>query len=147
MSKFNYRLLTPRQQRQLLNELSEVIAVLKNKQDIQQFLQQLLTRSEIVMLARRLRIAQALVSGKTYDEIRQEVGVGFSTVQLVERWLRATVGDYEDARIVYQQRRPRKKKGSVQRRRLDMPDSLGSVRHRYPGHFLLLNLLLDGFGK
>jgi uncharacterized protein YerC len=148
MSKFNYRLLTTKQQKQLLNELSETIAVLKDTQEIQQFLHKLLTPSEAVMLARRLRVANALVSGKTYEMIRQEFGVGLSTIQLADRWLRATVGDYEGVRTVYQkQRRQNRKNESSLRRRSDMPDSLGSVRHRYPGHFLLLNLLLDGFGK
>ena len=39
-------------------------------------------------------MARLLLNGATYLEIRRELGVGLSTVEFVDRWLRATVGSY-----------------------------------------------------
>ena len=50
-------------------------------------LQDLLTRSEMKMLAKRLRIAKLLLSGMTYKQIEENLHVGHSTVAKIAAWL------------------------------------------------------------
>ncbi len=142
MGKFDYRGLLPRERMKLIDELTEALFTFENKKQLREFLQRLLTPSEIFMLARRLETAEGLVEGKSYSTIRDELGVGFSTIQSVDSWLEHAVRDYQEIRrkVREQQRR------GDERERIeyqDIPGTFGNIRHRYPGHFLLFNLLLD----
>ena len=47
----------------------------------------LLTPSEAVMFARRIQIAQMLLSNKSVSEIRIALGVGTNNISTVSRWL------------------------------------------------------------
>jgi len=81
MGKFDYRDLSAAKRRSLLDQLAEVIVAFRKKEEVRQFLERLLTPSEVVMLARRWRIAELLVGGRTYDQIQRKLGVGISTIQ------------------------------------------------------------------
>ncbi len=49
----------------------------------------LFTESEVVMAARRIRIARLLAKGRTHEEVKKTLRVGDSTIQLVEHRLRS----------------------------------------------------------
>lgn len=143
MAKFDFRTLTPKARVTLISELVETLLTIRDADGMRQFLQRLLTDSEIFMLARRLRIAEKLIEGKSYAKIRQDLGVGISTIQSVDNWLEEAVRNYHDLRaekrfqeLIDKKRRQRLEYG-------DMPDSFRGIRHRYGGAFLLLNLILD----
>lgn len=149
MSRFDYRSLSGTERNKLFDELSEMLLSLKTKQDMRQFLQRLLTPSEMVMLIRRVHVAKSLIKGKSYDTIREELGVGFSTIQSIDQWLTFAIGDYEAIRAKQQRslKEHKRRQTSNRRRSRDMPGSFDDVRHRYGAKFLLINLLLDGLGK
>ena len=50
----------------LLSDLLESFKIIKSKEDVALFAQDLLTRDEAEKLAKRLRIAKLLLEGKTY---------------------------------------------------------------------------------
>jgi TrpR-related protein YerC/YecD len=68
-------------------EFFKVIEKLKNKKEMADFFLGLLTASEILMLARRIQIAQYLISGKSYEEILRKLKAGSETVHRTDLWL------------------------------------------------------------
>lgn len=71
----------------LTQEVMSVLLRLSKREDLAFFVQQVLTRSELIMLGRRFRIAKRLLANRTSTSIRQEFTVGIATVSSVERWL------------------------------------------------------------
>ncbi len=98
MGKFNYAKLSIGERDKVIDPLVEALSRLRKKDQMKEFLSRLLTPSEIVMLGRRLQVAERLVEGKSYQTIREEVGVGFSTIQSVDSWLEDAVRDYHQIR-------------------------------------------------
>lgn len=108
-----------------------------------QFLQTVLTPSEITMISRRLGVASKLLKGKTYREIRQELGVGLSTVATIDRWLNEILDNYHIPRV---EKKVTRAITSRPRHRGTIPGTFADTRRRYSSKFLLINLLLDGIG-
>jgi uncharacterized protein YerC len=134
MARFDYRTLTPAQRVKLNQELLEIIAAIKTKGDLEKFLLQLITPSEMAMLARRWQIAKRLAAGESYDAIAQKLKIGMSTIQSVDRWLSETIGNYRE--------KLKKERAKLERRRLRerLPTNVRFFPNALP--FLLLNVLL-----
>lgn len=73
------------------------IAELKNRDEVKAFFKDLLSESEAIMLARRIKIAQRLLQGVEYEEIQKELHVGRSTIASVHQWLTSGFQGYEIA--------------------------------------------------
>lgn len=71
----------------IIGELFELVVNLRTKQEVVVFLVGLFTRSEALMIARRIKIAKMLVNQEGYDAIRKKLKVSYQTVATVERWL------------------------------------------------------------
>lgn len=99
-----------------------------------QALYRLLTHSEVVMLGRRLQIAEALIHGYSYQSIRDELKVGFPTIRSIDSWLEHAVRDYDLIRTKEQ----RKKTQAEINDRLRKSHGLAL---RLPGQSLLAHLL------
>ncbi|MFH0988226.1 MAG: YerC/YecD family TrpR-related protein [Parcubacteria group bacterium] len=97
MAKYNEKRLPYDVQDKLIDAFCEVLAKLKTKQQIKDFLKDLLNRKERAMLVRRLLIAILLVQGKTYTEIGRELKCGRATIARIERWLNFGRGGYKKA--------------------------------------------------
>ena len=63
--------------------LCEKIAKFKFGKDVSNFLDDLLTESEFVMLTRRLKIAKMLIEGATYFEIKKKLKTSHQTIRFV----------------------------------------------------------------
>lgn len=87
MGKVHHRRLKPGDRRKLEQELWHAIAAFCTVEEIKRFLDKLLTRSEKVMLGRRIQIAKMLLGDKSYEDIKRELGVGESTITSVYEWL------------------------------------------------------------
>lgn len=72
-----------------------LLARLNNDSDIQNFLNGLLTKTEKIMLAKRLAIAFLLSKGYTYRDIGDVLKVGTATVCRIKEIIDRTDGDYE----------------------------------------------------
>lgn len=120
--------------------IETVLRDLRTSEAINVFLKDIFTESEAVMIGRRVHIAQLLLAGMPQREICERMHVGISTVQTVDRWLRNDAPDYRTVfSPLYKQARQRKLRG-----RPPIPLTFAWVRKKYPMHFLLFNLLLDG---
>jgi len=140
--KVKYSQLSKEEKIKFLGDFYSTVASLQNREEVKNFLKDLLTLSESVMLARRLQIAMMLLNGDTQDRIRQKLKVGYSTIASVQRWLQAGFGGYEKVLKRYKstwQRKDRRRKTASP----DTPLSFNWMRRKYPLHFLLVNTILD----
>ena len=67
----------------------------KSSKDLSNFLDDLLTEEEILDLAQRIKIAKAILGGKSYDEISESVGTSTATVSKIGQVLKYGKGGLE----------------------------------------------------
>lgn len=79
--------LSRREQEGLVLDLMNAIVGAKSIGDAALFLQDLLTKSEMKILSKRLRIAKLLIQGMDYREIESSLHVGHSTIAKIATWL------------------------------------------------------------
>ena len=95
MSKFNYfsykqprwHRLSYEEQQDLIFDLINAFAQANTPTSSALLLQDLLTENEIANLAKRLRIAKLLLSGKTHEQIVQSAHCSYATITKVRSWL------------------------------------------------------------
>lgn len=89
---FNYRerrfdKLTFEEQEDLVFDLINAFSLMQTPLDTALLLQDLFTEKEVRNLAKRLRIAKLILSGKTTEEIIKEMHCSAATVSKVRMWL------------------------------------------------------------
>lgn len=107
-------------------------------------LRRLFTESEVVILARRIKVAERLLRGMTFEEIQDDLGVGLSTVRFVHEWLGDDLSKLRSLADSLQKDRAAKKRKSLKKStywEID-PYSFEGLRTRYPQYFPILNFLL-----
>jgi uncharacterized protein YerC len=107
-----------------------------------EFLRGLLTETEQLQLGRRLLIAQRLLEGVSWSHIRTKINVSPSTINLVQMWLKQSLPNYETVLKDQLKRTSTINNTKAPRQRYDR-FSWEALRHKYPDHFLLWNLLAD----
>ena len=118
---------------EMLDEFFEIIAKLKNKDQVSKFFKDLLTPSEALMLTRRVAIAKLLLGGLNFREIQKELKVGVNTVNSVNRWLYAGFGGY------MQELKDCKTKKEFQNK---IPKTeWEKIKKKYPAHFFIFNAI------
>jgi len=85
-------------------DLFETIASLRTKDEVQRFLRDLCTRSELDAMAHRWQVARLLDDGLPYLEVAKRAHGSTTTVTRVAQWLRHGEGGY---RLALQRRRRR----------------------------------------
>lgn len=93
MARISSSRLTAKERSALRRELMNAVRLLK-KDDVWRFLSDLLTPGEVIMLARRICVARALLSGNTYDEVAVAQGASKSTVQHVDKAIQRGLRGY-----------------------------------------------------
>ena len=79
--------LTKSEQEGLVLDLVNAIVGAKSVGDAALFLGDLLTKSEMKILSRRLRIAKLLLAGMTYQQIETDLHASHGTVAKIAAWL------------------------------------------------------------
>ncbi len=79
--------LTKGEQESLVFDLVHSLVQTQTVGDVALFIQDLLTKSEMKMLGKRLRIAKLLLSGMTYEEIEKNLHTSHTTVAKIAAWL------------------------------------------------------------
>lgn len=74
--------------------LIEAIVKLRNTDECQRFLRDLLTIPEIKVFAARWRVANMLDQKYTYEEIEKQTGMSSTTIARINRWLEYGEGGY-----------------------------------------------------
>ncbi len=107
---------------------------IKGREATKQFLKELLTPSERIMLGRRIWIARLLLSGYTHAEIGAELEVGPNTVAKVDKWVQQQMPGYREAiKGLEREMKKRQDKRDIAQN----PYSLKALKKKYPLHFLL----------
>ena len=75
------------ERQKLLEEFCEALSILKDPQEIMNFITDLLTKQEIIILAKRIKIAKLLIEGKNYREIERSLKVSHGTIAKINYWL------------------------------------------------------------
>lgn len=68
-----------------LNKLRSAFLAAKNGKDVEEIIRGILTYDERMKIGRRIQIAKMLNEDKTHEETREELKVGFSTINLVAK--------------------------------------------------------------
>lgn len=87
MTKVSRQLFNSEQSKSYLNDLWSVITLLKNRDEARGLLSELLTHTEVAMLAKRLQITGYLLQGEPYRVIKQQLGVQNSTIAKINNQL------------------------------------------------------------
>jgi|SRR5581483_5437698 len=77
-----------------IEELSGVIASLRSVEEVERFLRDLCTLSELEAMSHRWQVAKALDQGLPYHEVARRTGASTTTVTRVAQWLRRGEGGY-----------------------------------------------------
>jgi len=139
MSRFQSKKLSKEAKANLLNELWVSISLLDSPASAKGLFSDLLSESEAIMLARRIRIARFLLQGMSYDEIFEKTEASATTISHVHRWLQNEESGYQKV-LPKLEKVLIKKKGTVD----DEPSQQFTfpwLKKKYPMHFLLFNLI------
>ena len=86
--------LTFRERQKLLSEFWTAVFLLETVEETRSFFKDLLSETEEVMLARRLKIARLILEGKSYGAIEKTMHAGPGTIASVHAWLDGGFGGY-----------------------------------------------------
>lgn len=92
--KVDHRRLTKKELSDLQEHFIAALACCRGKRDLGKFIQDILTKSEKVMLGRRIQIAKRLLAGQSPHRIRTDLKIGFATIAFVEAWLSESMPRY-----------------------------------------------------
>lgn len=115
-----------------LDALYTAASAIQGREAVKLFLRDLLTKSERIMLGRRIIIARKLLNGETYRDITKSLGVGHDTIMRVQRWLDDQLPGYEQAIAGLE-----KEFNKRQEKKLYATSALYRLKKKYPLHFLL----------
>ncbi len=136
MTRIRYKDLSKEEQQELLKKFFIAIVSLESYEEVSNFFKDLLQADETIMLARRLKIADMLEDGYTYEEIANRMDVGFDTISRVNQWLQYGSGGYKVAikrlrKIEKRENEKRIRKAYRQLKELE-PFSWSWIKKRYP---------------
>jgi len=139
MSRIKPSSMTPQQKNALLDELWSMIALLNNIDEVRAFFKDLLSETEAIMLARRIRIARLLLQGETYEDIRLSTKAASNTIASIQQWLEGENKGYKTAlpALEKEMKRRLRVKARVSPSKDEQP--LEWLKTKYPLHFLLFN--------
>lgn len=121
-----------------LNNFWNLITLLENKDQVKDFLKDLLTHTEMKMFAKRIQIAKMLLEGYNYQAIRKYVKVTDSTIARISNLLEIG-GDGLKTSISYLQRI----EAEIEKERMRISPNL---KKRYPTYFLP-EIIVDEISK
>ena len=131
----------PKQKRiQMIGEFYDVINSLKDRTEVRLFFKSLLTADEIATLMRRIEIAVLLSADVQYKKIKELLGVGNDKISAVHKNLLQDDSGYKIiVKRLIENRKQRLKK--IKKENKGSTSPLEVVKKKYPGYFLLPNLL------
>lgn len=119
-----YSQISNKEKSDLLQEFCEAISVLNNPKEIIDFITDLLTKQETVMIAKRIKIAKMLIIGKDYQEIQNSLKTSPGTISKINQWL---LESGEGFRLIAQ----RTKKEKLKNKNLELTE-FKKLKRRYP---------------
>jgi len=148
MAKFtNPSKLSKEEQGRLILRLCQAICLMNNPIEAAQFLKDILSAQEAEMLAKRLKIAEMLMEGKTYSQISYCLKTSSSTIAKVYEWLKLSGEGFK--MVIERLPEEPTKGGKLSEDELDeriSPHSWRNIKRRHP-LFFWPQLLLEQIMK
>lgn len=141
MPRVQPKTISREEKRELLNEFWSLVVLLDTREEIENFFKDLLSETESLMLARRIRIARLLLEGKSYEDIRIAMQTSYVTIAGVHRWLQGRNEGYARMLPRLEKELAVQKKAARSQHAQREVGSFEWLKKRYPLHFLLFNLL------
>lgn len=113
--------------------LSSYLAKKDNPKQMRIFLENILTESEMIMVARRIQVADMLLSGFTHGEIINKLKVGQTTINNVNSTLKKFLINEKIRKKVFEK----------DKQRIPGMGNFDYLRKTYKGYFAILNAILD----
>lgn len=146
MAGGHYRLLgklSNKEREALFVQLARAVASMKSSTEAAQLMTDLFTEAELAMVAKRLAIADLLMGGVSYEDIRNELKASYGTIARISEWLQNAGEGYRIA--------VKRLAGPRERDELERTRPIGhSWRRRYPSYYwpqLLLEELIANANK
>jgi len=79
-----------------IQALLDCFLLLENSTQVQAFLRDLLTESEIAEFANRWKVARLLDQKVSYTQIEKETGMSSTTIARISKWLKNGTGGYQN---------------------------------------------------
>lgn len=132
MAKFYPSKLTNKEKQELFVQLCRVLTETNNINEAAELLRDLLTEQEVEMVSKRLKIADLLIEGFTYQRIKQFLKVSDPTIARVHEWLKVAGEGFRSAK-----EKLKKYKKSNTERIEDAydPFSLRNLKRKYPMYY------------
>jgi len=144
MTKFSYKSkLTKSDQEELLMDFCDSLSLIKNSREAAQFLKDLLSPQEVEMLAKRIKIAELLLSGWSYKRIIDYLKVGEGKVARISEWLKLTGDGY---RLITVRLKEKRKERIKSEDKLIPKEGVQRIEEIYPIRFWP-KLLIEGLIK
>lgn len=124
----------------MIGEFYDTINSLRDRQEVRLFFKSLLTGDEIATLMRRIEVAVLLSARFSYDQIKEILGVGNGKITSVHKALLQDDSGY----AIVVKRLIENRKAIIKKTKKEektAQDSLGIIKKKYAGYFLLNNLL------
>ncbi len=121
---------------ELIQEFFETVGTTRGVSEAAKVFKDLVSHQELIMIARRLKIAELLLMGNTYAAVQQKTHASMPTIARISGWLQ-TSGD--GFRLLYE----RRKKNNKNEEKVDARSPWKSFRRRYPMYFWPQLLLED----
>lgn len=141
MGKFSaYSRLSQSDINELFADFAKALSTLKNSVETANFIKDILSEQEVIMLARRLQIARLLDGGLTYEQIKQAIKASETTIAKVHTWLKLYGDGY---RLVLKRTKP-------ERSASEFGQSWQKLKRKYPMYFwpeLLLKEIVKSANK
>lgn len=149
MAYFSLNKLPKKERIRLIGEFYSGMGMIKNRDEAAVIFRDILDGDEIGNIMRRIDIAILLLLNFTYEEIVELLEVGRSKISRVHRALEKGGEGYRIllARLLEHRKKRKMKnvKGEARRKRSHANPDVSAIKKRYPGHFLLWNIM-DEFG-
>ena len=78
-----------------IDKLFEIIALAKDKYEVEAFMTDLCTPAELVSMAERWRVVGPVLKNTPYRQVHEETGVSVTTVGRVARYIAQGAGGYQ----------------------------------------------------
>ncbi len=140
MGRFHLQSLPKSKRIQMIGEFYDTIDSLRDRNEVRLFFKDLLVADEIAGLMRRVEVAVLLSVGFTYEKIIEHLGVGKEKISSVHKKLLQDESGYKIiVKRLIEERKNRLRK--MKKEEKNRSSSFAVLKKKYPGHFLLNNLL------
>lgn len=130
--------ISPKESALHILDLLTAFSLIKSQEEVANFIADLLTESEVSVLAKRLRIAKLLLSGETMDAVVEETRAGKNTVAKIAHWLDGRgIGFRKVIEKLPKDRKPQEFDSS----------SWGQLKRTYKSYFTLFDALDSLFSE